>query len=467
MYERRNRDSNSAYYPSFLFLSLDSPENINDLLSEGFDERTQALFVHEYTHFMQDITTYSGLVEIITKVDRFKWAVSEAAMQKELDIPFHPETQSAYHIADNFLAQTVADGSGDGKGIQIGKILQFRVEKASLTNKGKTIEKDVKAFLKFETPQGDEKIYYLGAYAISESMAYIMEQTLYPNAISDPEDCPYHIVQKIVHHYIPQYEDDLSMIAICDVCLQTPFPGATFYNIIQLLLKRWNHKNRHEFLSPEDIIEKIGLTYQFLKRNSIYSLWPIYMDERGCEACKQLQDFFTQSYWKGNKDLVGQILSHAIEYRKKNPFLMLDMARGGKLTNNAAFLGFYSACGIPCIINANDEVYSVIPQYCAHFDIEPELFVNLHSLHEILLTKKASNNYNIYKCPLINHCHSSYEKKVREGCIDPMPVDLTVKEDEYCLQAPWNNNFPGEGVNNCSFARLWATYGLSTISISY
>ena len=124
MYERRNRDSNNSYYPSFLFLSLDSPENIEDLLSEEFDERTEALFVHEYTHFMQDITTYSGLIEISTKLDRFKWAVREASKQKELNIPFHPDTQQSYHIADNYLAHTVAEGSGSGEGKQIEKILQ-------------------------------------------------------------------------------------------------------------------------------------------------------------------------------------------------------------------------------------------------------------------------------------------------------------------------------------------------------
>ena len=467
MYERRNRDSNNSYYPSFLFLSLDSPENIEDLLSEEFDERTEALFVHEYTHFMQDITTYSGLIEISTKLDRFKWAVREASKQKELNIPFHPDTQQSYHIADNYLAHTVAEGSGSGEGKQIEKILQFRLEKATLTNSGKIIEKNIKAFLMFETPQGNRISYYVGAYAISESMAYLMEQALYPGIILEPEDCPYHIVDKIVHHYIPQYADTLSMIAICDVCLQTPFPGATFYNIIQLLLRKWNHKKRHILFSPEDIIERIGLTYHFLKRNNIDYLWPNYIDEKGSEACRQLQDFFSQSYWKGNKDLVGEVLTHAIECRKSNPLIMLDIARGGKIINNAAFLGFYSNCGIPCIINANDEVFKVIPSYCAHFDVEPELFVNLYSLHKILLTESVGNNHNLYRCPLVNHCHKSYEKKIEEGNTTPMPIDLTVKEDEFCIQTPWNNKIAHEGLNNCSFARLWATYGLPAISTPF
>lgn len=446
MYERRNRDSNSSYYPSFLFLSLDSPENIENLLSEGFDERTEALFVHEYTHFMQDITTYSGLIEVITKIDRFKWAVIEASKQKELEIPFDPSTQKSYHIADNYLAHTIAEGSGNAEGVQIEKILQFRLERAVLTDNGKKIEKDITAFLMFETPQHKRITYKVGAYAISESMAYLMEHHLYPDVISNPDDCPYHIVEKIVRHYIPQYDDKLSMIAICDVCLQTPFPGATFYNIIQLLSRRWKYKNRHEFFTPEAIIEQIGLTYKFLSRNGIDCFWPIFFEEKGNDACNQLQAFFTTSYWKGNKDLVRQILEHAISYRKNNPLLMLDIARGGKINDNAAFLGFYSACGIPCILNANDDVFQVIPNYCSKFDVEPQLFVNLYSLHEILLTKNVSNNHCLYKCPLVNHCHSSYEKKIRDGETNPMPVDLTVKEDDYCLQSPWSNNYSPDVV---------------------
>ena len=465
MYERRDRNTTSSYYPAFLFLSLDSPDSIDNLFSNDSDERLQALFVHEYTHYLQDITTYSGLIEIITKIDRIKWAVIEATKQKEIVIPFHPNTEQSYHIADNYLAHSIAEGSGKSDQL-IEEVLEFRLERAILTVSGKKEEKNLTALLKFKTPYGEIKTYNVGAYAISESMAYLIEHNLYTGVIPNSIDCPYQIVQKLVHHYIPQYEDRLSMIAMCDVCLQTPFPGATFYNIVQLLLRKWNHKKREEFFTPEDIIEKIGLTYQFLKRNSIDYLWPSYLEEKGDQASKQLQDFFTPSYWKGNKDLIGQILSHAINYRIKNPFLMLDIAKGGKICHNIALQGFYSACGIPCIINANDEVYQVIPHYCAELDVEPELFVNLHSLHSILLTEEASNNFNIYKCPLINHCHSSYEKKAREG-IGPVLEDLTVKEDEFCLQRPWKNKDAPSGLNNCSFARLWATYNLPTIHLSF
>ena len=66
MYERRDRNTTSSYYPAFLFLSLDSPDSIDNLFSNDSDERLQALFVHEYTHYLQDITRdYRETVETL------------------------------------------------------------------------------------------------------------------------------------------------------------------------------------------------------------------------------------------------------------------------------------------------------------------------------------------------------------------------------------------------------------------
>ena len=63
MYERKERNKNS-YYPAFFCMDLDIPDAIGNMLRMPMDERTEALFLHEYIHYLQDITTVSGYARI-------------------------------------------------------------------------------------------------------------------------------------------------------------------------------------------------------------------------------------------------------------------------------------------------------------------------------------------------------------------------------------------------------------------
>ena len=74
MYERKERHKNS-YYPAFFCMDLDIPDAIGNMLRMPMDERAEALFLHEYIHYLQDITTVSGYARIETIVDQIKWAV--------------------------------------------------------------------------------------------------------------------------------------------------------------------------------------------------------------------------------------------------------------------------------------------------------------------------------------------------------------------------------------------------------
>jgi len=71
MYQRKESAKNT-YYPSFLCMEVDTPDYLDALMRMPFDERTEAAFLHEYIHYLQDLTTVSGNARIETRLDSEK-----------------------------------------------------------------------------------------------------------------------------------------------------------------------------------------------------------------------------------------------------------------------------------------------------------------------------------------------------------------------------------------------------------
>ena len=59
-----------CYYPAFFFMELNTDEEIADL--NKVTTATLSTFHHEYVHFLQDITTSYGLMNICHVVDHQK-----------------------------------------------------------------------------------------------------------------------------------------------------------------------------------------------------------------------------------------------------------------------------------------------------------------------------------------------------------------------------------------------------------
>ena len=93
------REAKGGYYtPAFLTLNIDSPENFELLMSDnGLSERTEALFLHEYVHLLQDIITVSGLVNIAIVVDYMKWATN-ITKSGQLQVPCIPKIEDGYNL---------------------------------------------------------------------------------------------------------------------------------------------------------------------------------------------------------------------------------------------------------------------------------------------------------------------------------------------------------------------------------
>ena len=224
MYERKESGNSGAYYPAFLCMDVNIPDDLYYLGRYPLDERTEAVFLHEYIHYLQDLTTVAGLARIETIVDQIKWICSVARGQHKLKLPISLNTW-AYNVKPNAHSLSICKGDFKAHDKQ-GRVLAANivsidsfelVDSTILYSSGQRFHGKAVARLTFRDQNGIEFQYDVGEMAISESMAYLIENRVYPNVLQRPSDCPYFVVRKIVEWKLQRTIDDLKLIALCDV----------------------------------------------------------------------------------------------------------------------------------------------------------------------------------------------------------------------------------------------------------
>ena len=95
--ERHARDiTGGSYSPSFFTIRIPNSENYEQLLvGDRMSEQAEAYFLHEYIHYLQDLTTIPGLSNISIVVDYIKWATHQGKNGK-LIVPVIPTDSDGY-----------------------------------------------------------------------------------------------------------------------------------------------------------------------------------------------------------------------------------------------------------------------------------------------------------------------------------------------------------------------------------
>lgn len=444
------REAKGGYYtPAFLTLNIDSPENFELLMSDnGLSERTEALFLHEYVHLLQDIITVSGLVNIAIVVDYMKWATN-ITKSGQLQVPCIPKIEDGYNLYPNAELGKIMIGDAyikDGYNNHVSWKETINVELISggtILN-GQRIESQIVLELTIIASNNNEYKYKVGEHCISETMAYLIENHIYNNAIESPTDFPYRAVLYVCDFYIDGFSDDpLNVIALCDACLMHSFPGMALYYSLQELTKYpdLTPKQIYDICTSRKILELTGVT----KGCSIEILF----ERRIREAMSQMTGYFTANYDNMVK-WIKQMFEAALKLRIENPHIMIDIASSGKIRNNYPLIYVLNEIGCPVIMNSlNNMVYIVNDNI--DYDVYPPVFNVIYQIYSILRNRILQ--HNTYKCQLIEWCRKDFEKTGKE--------DLTSDGDR-CRNAPWERTSPEE-LFQCYFGQLWYTWGLKDV----
>ena len=456
MYERKERHKNS-YYPAFFCMDLDIPNAIGNMLRMPMDERAEALFLHEYIHYLQDITTVSGYARIETIVDQIKWAVMLGTEHHKLTIPLNPKSTWAFNITPN--ATCLELSMGDFKKKYQNADVRYQspenfeiIEHSTPFKDGRNNGVKIITRLTFKDENDVVHQYDIGEMAISESMAYIIEQHIYPGVLPAAPDFPYNVVRNVVRWKCQRAETDEILVAICDVSLMYSFPGYAFYYLVEWL---------HQYQGPVTpaLIYLYGFGPEMTKWSNT-KFWKESLTDVNAMVRDTVDDYFIHRHWRKTADEIGLSLKTALEYRLKSPAFIIDVLRGGKICQNWALQEAVSYMGCMAIYTDTNDVYHFPVRGVGDNQADPDWFMSLHDFYKVLFSREAIReirgaNFFTYPCALKEWCRKSFRKQ-------QLP-DLT-SMSRNCDESPWMHVSPNE-LAQCSFGRLWATYGFNRVKI--
>ena len=409
------------YLPSFFFIKIDTDnsfENLNDLMqNESF-----SVFIHEYTHFLQDILTTWGLRFIIHIVDKLKTANRSIyySTENSFQIPFVIDADNICGVNNDLVSVYMGDDEISykfNKIICIQEVPNDYVENYKSTPYIELTVLDVK--------DNDQKKIHFGAICVIESMAHLVQSKFYET--QDTPQFPYRMVEHIYSFYFPEITVDKDvLLALCDAALGTTDPGG----MLITFMKKMQEK-KHLPKSPNDIYSFVR-DFTYTVGNDKYDAKELF-DFYSLKAEKSLTEYFTDDYYEPAKDWIAKTLGSARKMKLEDNFSFVDLVDNA--TGAKKIIDIVNKIGVPLIANNKGYYWAHHPQTNSeHF---AGLFNAINEVYNILFNRQTY-------CAMRDYC-----KTLPEG-------DMTC---DYCDNSPWEMS---KKDKLCGFAQIWKLWGLST-----
>lgn len=181
-------------------------------------KQDQGTFAHEYIHYLQNITTLSGLRFSSYYIDFIIRLVKWLREQDKIEVPINIEkviTEGS--LRDNFnFFQSIS-----GSIVSFDFDLQQDIYWKFLPNNG-----NEEVHLKIKDINGTCRNVVLGIHAIKESMATLYQSLFDEESVKEHYTYPYHTVKYIAYHLFPNLINDTrKLICICQIALNSPSPA--------------------------------------------------------------------------------------------------------------------------------------------------------------------------------------------------------------------------------------------------
>lgn len=422
-----------CYIPSFYRMELNFPFPSESDRFKPLNEKFLSAFIHEYVHFLQDITTYFGYNNAYVYSEQVHGLVNSLYKYPPGQILLPHKIPGNYaNIELNKFINSHGWGTYN-KEVDNLIITRYKKQKIKVPIVGSPIKELCK--IKVEYMGGKSAIEF-GSMAIMESMAYMIE-SMTTKGCSTPHDYPYCAAQLICEHIYPEFADDkLRVIALCDMSLHFSEPGRVFVDSLE--------KFRSESFLPSNANEIIDYFYN---NTCIQIDGPIKLLDgiimHGINAGERLKSYLNHLNFSQFHNVIHTLFGYGIGLRIHHRYFMLDIARNGYALNNTPLKDAIFKAGTPIIFDSNNEHWMVYPRKLTQHNYQIEYFL---AIGQVFNTIAKGND----ACDLYPWCEKS--------------KGVTV--DERCIMYPWKRS---KDIFLCPYAMLWRHWDLSKYNpqISY
>lgn len=259
-FTRKARLGLAEYTPNHFLIRLSADAAYFELaedLSVILNDDLFPLFLHEYTHYWQNISTVAGAKGLVWS--HYVLAVVSAAYVRAQsdgadEITFTAEEARKLEV---FLVyRDVQDGGQDvPTNPRVRGILDVRESSVALQFPSGTVLCPIVTVV-VDTGASSPLEYQLGSIAVEEGAAILVqgqfEQPVHRSDSMYAPELPYRIVERLFEHIVGGQPQPFECLALSTLALQCSFPGAGLLD----LLRRYA-KMRRRRLRPEEAIERV------------------------------------------------------------------------------------------------------------------------------------------------------------------------------------------------------------------
>lgn len=409
------------YSPSFLRMHVGTKKSLINLRTLN-DDFAESVYLHEYCHFIQDITTTYGLSNICITVDYMKFVNNYVINlpKGDFNVPVLPIPKATDNVHTNLELATIYNGGGDEESVTLTghRKLHTNVQSNSKNLTVPYIE------VNYTTPTGDVGSFEFGALCIVESMAYIIESECYPNCLP-ARDLPYFSAEKLVDLIFPQFgQERLNILALCDASLKNLHPSSFFYDTLLRI-----QANNIQINQPEDVYQICNqATINFNGATTFNAL----LSKMCSGAITQIQGYFNDPRFQSLKDWLENMIMEAVNFRLQTETFPIDIARNGKIASNNTLATFMRNVGTPLVTNEIGET----------------------TLSDARHNPTTLNYSTIWAIDQIHSVFWGWQKHcelVGLCCSSGVNIDMR------CTNEPWERNLE----TTCAFGQMWRHWKLT------
>lgn len=431
---------NNTYRASQFAIRLDGPIDPNTIKTDIKDlPSLHCLFLHEYIHFIQDVTTRYGLMKAANLYAYTSQIAHCIRIDSKNDF-LTPQSLSKCNHVDNVIycnAKTWKHNLGDSFELKS----KYERKKLEIRNyRLYSIYVEGKALEKVELTVGDSNGAIIGnilfgGEIMSESMAFIAE-ALYAERhgvpIPNTPDYPYRITEYLVEKIYPDLVTRRDIVYLCiDLCLYRCFnPGPVFIHLLRELSRQKFHENWdiEVIIQTLDILIKYDIPYSKCIEETVRLIkWNFQIPALDA-TIKWIEHIYNRSFSVRQYPMFTKCFVGNTESDQQFSQIVMDIM------------------GIPPLLNDRYEASMTIPMNMMNivdaYDVHPEYFNAISCLLSVFNGKRP--------CGMKGFCKASSS------------VNKNLDVNQTCDE-PWLKLSEAVMGNKrlCPFAFLWKHWGLS------
>lgn len=406
----------------FVNIEYDLKGGINAILFDDLPPEWSSTFLHEYVHFLQDITTTFGLLNILHLVEYLRNANEVIRSSSSGKITFPTKVTTKFNWGSNEKLKQVYSGQAGEVG-EATSISYDRGREVIALAQGEPLEIDTFMVKCLDQERQSWSEFLFGAIHIKEGMAHIIQREFDPSVKHD--SAPYRIAKQIAENLVPEVSHNDMFLSLCSASLMHYHPAQLFFDV----LERLREDKRLSFSSPEGLYNWIMVSFVPEGEKSFRSLYEKHLD--------LAEDAFSSaipfSIYRDTVTWFRHLLNEAKNLRSSSPTFFSDLVKTEGVVS-PKFLKLINSLGVPLTTNRNSEGVFVPPAGLEDLQILP---YQLKAAHSIALVHRGSRG-----CSMRKLCSADEEGP---------EVDRT------CIDSPWVRS---QRDQLCPFGQLWKAWGL-------